>query len=86
MRDILEGVVSSAAGRERQRKVADQRGSYGDVGGGPRLSAPALAREIITLEQKMYEHARNLEFEEAAKARDALARLRARELMGVATG
>jgi len=85
VRDILEGVVSSAAGRERQRKVAEQRGSYGDVAGGPRLSGPALAREIIALEQKMYEHARNLEFEEAAMARDALTRLKARELMGDAT-
>ncbi|MGK2915115.1 MAG: excinuclease ABC subunit UvrB [Porticoccaceae bacterium] len=86
VRDILEGAVSSAAGRERQRKVADQRASYGDIAAGPQLSAAALARQINALEQKMYQHARNLEFEEAAKARDALTRLKERELMGVRAG
>ncbi len=82
VRDVLEGAVSTA-GRERLRKVADQRAIYDDMAARPQLSAAALAREINTLEQKMHQHARNLEFEEAAKVRDELLRLRARELLGV---
>src|SRR5690625_2510792 len=35
----------------------------------------ALAKELERLEEKMLDHARNLEFEEAAAARDAMARL-----------
>ncbi|MGE4452881.1 excinuclease ABC subunit UvrB, partial [Castellaniella sp.] len=62
---------------------------------GPAASAPAaagydesalhdeksLAREIRRLEQRMNEHARNLEFEQAASVRDALRALKARALM-----
>ncbi|MCS5594274.1 MAG: UvrB/UvrC motif-containing protein [Porticoccaceae bacterium] len=39
-----------------------------------------IAREIKRLEDKMYQHARNLEFEEAAKTRDILGKLRERSL------
>jgi len=41
----------------------------------------ALAREIRRLEQSMNEHARNLEFEQAARARDALNALKSRALL-----
>ena len=37
-----------------------------------------LAREIRTLEKSMLEHARNLEFEQAANLRDKLAELKNR--------
>ena len=38
---------------------------------------PALAaKQIQQLEQKMYDYARNLEFEEAAKVRDEIQRLK----------
>jgi excinuclease ABC subunit B len=42
------------------------------------MSEKQLAREIKRLEKQMFEHARNLEFEKAAKARDQLASLRTR--------
>jgi len=41
----------------------------------------ALAREIKRLEKAMQDHARNLEFEDAARARDALAQLKERVLL-----
>ncbi|HLS52029.1 MAG TPA: excinuclease ABC subunit UvrB [Burkholderiaceae bacterium] len=41
----------------------------------------ALAKELERLEEKMLDHARNLEFEEAAAARDAMARLREQALL-----
>ncbi len=42
------------------------------------MSEKQIAREIKALEKKMLEHARNLEFEEAARARDQLAELKKR--------
>ncbi|MFA5490713.1 MAG: excinuclease ABC subunit UvrB [Candidimonas sp.] len=41
-----------------------------------------LAREIRRLEKQMMDHARNLEFEQAAAARDALSRLKQKALLG----
>ena len=40
------------------------------------LTEKQLAREIKQLEKQMLEHARNLEFEKAAKARDRLTELK----------
>ena len=37
-----------------------------------RLSPKQLEKKIASLEQQMYEHARNLEFEEAASLRDKI--------------
>jgi len=47
------------------------------------MSEKQIAREIKALEKKMLEHAKNLEFEEAAKARDQLGELKKR-VFGVA--
>jgi Helicase subunit of the DNA excision repair complex len=44
--------------------VADQQAQYAV------LSPVALGKRLKQLEQQMYDHARNLEFEEAAKVRD----------------
>ena len=46
------------------------------------MSEKQIAREIKALEKKMLEHARNLEFEEAARARDRLTELK-RKVFGV---
>jgi len=40
------------------------------------MSEKEMAREIKRLEQAMFQHARNLEFEQAAQARDQLTLLR----------
>jgi excinuclease ABC subunit B len=40
------------------------------------MSEKDMAREIKRLEKLMLEHARNLEFEKAARVRDQLAQLR----------
>jgi excinuclease ABC subunit B len=44
-----------------------------------------VAREIKKLEKAMLDHARNLEFEEAARARDQLAQLR-QQVFGAGPG
>ncbi len=72
VRDLIDGVYSEKAGRDAE-KVAQaqlQRARVED------MSQKELAREIKRLESAMYEHARNLEFEEAARARDQLTAFR----------
>jgi excinuclease ABC subunit B len=44
------------------------------------LSPEQIVREIKRLEAQMYKHARNLEFEEAAKIRDAIEKMKQMEL------
>ena len=55
----------------RELKAAQQSAKY------EAMSEKALAKEIRRLEKAMQDHARNLEFEEAAAARDELFRLKA---------
>ena len=65
--DVMEGAVSQRPGSARQfAKVAEAVADYG------RLSPEQLAKKISQLEQQMYAHARNLEFEEAARLRDEI--------------
>ncbi len=81
--DVLEGAMSSAKGkRNQQRSVAEKKVGY-EMGGEPgSLSPSQLAKRLKTMEEKMYEHARNLEFEEASVVRDALEALKHGELAG----
>jgi excinuclease ABC subunit B len=73
--DVMEGaVVKEHAGAREFARVAEEVARYG------RLSPEQLAREVGKLEQQMYEHARNLEFEEAARLRDEIRRMEERNL------
>ncbi len=67
--DILESPYSTGRG-ERQAKLADKGENY------DALSPEQVIRKIKKLEQEMLKHARNLEFEEAARLRDQIHRLR----------
>ncbi|MGB3072341.1 MAG: excinuclease ABC subunit UvrB [Ottowia sp.] len=73
VRDLIDGVYSERNGRDAERVRA---------GSGPvqeeALSEKDLAKEIRRLEKLMLEHARNLEFEQAARVRDQLAGLKSR--------
>ncbi len=83
--DVLEGAISSAAGRRGQlRKVADSQVTYLADASVADLSAAQLAKQIEAMEQQMYEHARNLEFEDAALIRDKLQALKDGKFMGAA--
>ena len=68
VRDLIDGVYSEKAGKEAQRleRDAEARAQVGD------MSEKDIAREIKRLEKRMLEHARNLEFEQAAQVRDQL--------------
>ncbi len=66
--DIMEGAYASSSGSSAKRyaSVAEEIIEYG------RLSPAALQKKIKALEKKMHQHARDLEFEEAACVRDEI--------------
>jgi len=71
IKDLIDGVYET-----EDLKAAEQAGRY------EAMSEKQLSREIKVLEKKMLAHARNLEFEEAAKVRDQLAELK-KKVFGV---
>ncbi|WP_271463136.1 excinuclease ABC subunit UvrB [Acidovorax sp. NCPPB 4044] len=73
VRDLIDGVYSEKTGKEADRleQEAMRRAQVED------MSDKDIAREIKRLEKQMLEHARNLEFEQAARTRDQLSRLKA---------
>ena len=76
IKDIIDGVYDAETA-QREHKVAQQKAGY------EAMSEKALTREIKRLEKEMADHARNLEFEKAAVARDELFKLK-EQLFGVA--
>ncbi|OXR48308.1 excinuclease ABC subunit B [Pusillimonas sp. T2] len=77
VREMIDGVESHAAASAAAAAAADVS---------PELLADEkwLAKEIRRLEKQMMDHAKNLEFEQAAAARDALNRLKEKALLGSA--
>ncbi|MBN8473820.1 excinuclease ABC subunit UvrB [Sulfuritalea sp.] len=69
IKDIIDGVYDADTA-VRDLKAAQEAARY-EV-----MSEKELAREIKRLEKAMQEHAKNLEFEEAAAARDELFRVK----------
>ena len=69
IRDMIDGVVSDRTAKDdakaAEAAIAAESMSEKDIG-----------KRIKTLEKQMVEHARNLEFEQAARVRDQLAALR----------
>ncbi|MEQ9462036.1 MAG: excinuclease ABC subunit UvrB [Haliea sp.] len=75
VQDIMEGARRMPTkGRAKGRKVAEESLAYSTEVA--QLSPAALSRKLQQMEVKMQEHARNLEFEQAAALRDQLAELR----------
>jgi excinuclease ABC subunit B len=73
--DIMEGAHSDAAndakgGRGKGRRVADEAPDYAA------FNPAQIATRLKALEQQMYQHARDLEFEDAARLRDEIHRLK----------
>jgi excinuclease ABC subunit B len=71
IKDIIDGVYNADEARAELKEM-QQRAKFED------MSEKDLAKEIKRLEKQMMEHAKNLEFEKAAAARDQLAVLRER--------
>ncbi|PJK15352.1 excinuclease ABC subunit B [Lysobacteraceae bacterium NML07-0707] len=73
--DIMEGAREDAAQTRKGKGRGKPGDSAADLG---RLSAAELGKHIEAMEAKMYQHARDLEFEEAARLRDEIQKLRER--------
>ena len=69
IKDIIDGVYDQES-VSRELKAAEQAARY------EAMSEKALAKEIRRLEKAMQDHAKNLEFEQAAAARDELFRIK----------
>ena len=82
--DIMEGARSDVPGAGRRdrrgrggdRAVAEQAVEYAG------LTPEQASARIRKLEAQMYQHARDLEFEEAARVRDEIRTLRERAFVG----
>jgi excinuclease ABC subunit B len=75
VQDILEGarrMPTKAKGGKGRAAAGDRAALAADMN----LSPAALGRKIADLEQKMLDHAKNLEFEEAASLRDVVTELK----------
>lgn len=74
--DVMEGAYANASrgkGKTRaDKKVAEEAAEYRS------LTPDQALKQIKKLEDKMFQHARNLEFEQAAAVRDQIAHIRAR--------
>jgi excinuclease ABC subunit B len=75
IRDLIDGVVSDKAAKDEAQRVQAEVELEA-------LSEKDLGKRIKALEKQMLEHARNLEFEKAARVRDQLALLREQVLGG----
>jgi excinuclease ABC subunit B len=67
IKDLIDGVYDPSADEEAREEARFEA-----------MSEKQIAREIKALEKKMLEHAKNLEFEDAAAARDRLGELKKR--------
>lgn len=69
IRDMIDGVYSEKASKEKEKQEL-QRAMVED------MTEKDISKRIKQLEKQMLEHARNLEFEKAARVRDQLAMLK----------
>ena len=68
--DIMEGARTQLVGKGKRKRVAEPRPAY------EAMSPEECLKKIARLEQEMFRHARELEFEEAARIRDEIAEIR----------
>jgi excinuclease ABC subunit B len=75
VQDILESGYPGVPGKPKQyARVAEELIEYSS------LSGKELQKRLKELEEKMYQHARNLEFEAAARVRDEIKRIQEQNL------
>jgi len=76
--DVMEGARAPAPGQAPRRKAeAERKAKFADIPTDPK----ALGKLLAKMETQMLEHARNLEFEEAAHLRDEIIAIRNEQLL-----
>ena len=78
--DIMEGAY---AGTNKNRSGKKYSVNSKNSNAKETIAIENIAQQIADVEETMYKHARNLEFEEAARARDKLSQLRESSLVAV---
>jgi len=78
VREMIDGVVDSQSDRAKLKGA--EEAAHVEA-----MSEKDLGKRIKALERQMLEHARNLEFEQAARVRDQLSVLR-EQAFGASTG
>ncbi|GIX23672.1 MULTISPECIES: excinuclease ABC subunit UvrB [Caldimonas] len=78
VKELIDGVYADKSGK-------DELGAAEAIAEAQTLSEKDLGKRIKQLERQMFEYARNLEFEKAARVRDQLAQLKA-QVFGAAVG
>jgi excinuclease ABC subunit B len=76
VRDMIDGVISSKAGKDAAREA--ERRDMLRATGVEEFTEKDLAKRIKQIEKQMFEAAKNLEFEQAARLRDQLVQLKER--------
>ena len=78
VRDVLEAGYGDKHSRKtvELQKVAEEKATY------QAMKPKQLSKVLEQLEKQMYEHSRNLEFEEAAKVRDEVERIKQLAMIG----
>jgi excinuclease ABC subunit B len=79
IRELIDGVYDPSQDR-KELKAAEERAHYEGLG------EKGAAKELKRLEKLMIEHARNLEFEQAAQVRDQLTMLKQQVFGAAGTG
>lgn len=74
--DVMEGARSHAPSSVRLTQIAEQTAKY------EAMSPAQLGKKLKELEKQMFEHAKNLEFEQAGQVRDQIKHLQD-EIMGI---
>jgi excinuclease ABC subunit B len=69
VRELIDGVYDATESRHQLKAASDTAGYEA-------MSEKQVSKEIKRLEKQMFEHAKNLEFEKAARVRDQLALLK----------
>ena len=72
--DVMEG--SKRYRKDNLKQVAEDKAEYNT------LTPSQIAKKIDELEAKMYQHSRNLEFEDAARTRDEIHKWKDRVMLG----
>ncbi|MBL4712486.1 MAG: UvrB/UvrC motif-containing protein [Gammaproteobacteria bacterium] len=78
MRDVLEAGYGDKHSRKtvELQKIAEEKATY------QAMTAKQFTKALERLEKQMYEHSRNLEFEEAASVRDEIERVKQIVMIG----
>jgi excinuclease ABC subunit B len=76
VKDIIDGVKTGGYDRKKSRRAGQGQPAVAeDIQRYAAMNAAEISKELQQLEKQMFEHARNLEFEQAAELRDRISQI-----------